>query len=97
MLGDAGEFFRDFLRRQNEVNITGGDRVARHAVVLRRLILSKSDSPFALDGLQPERSVSRSPRQNHANRLMSLICRKRFEESINRAVLLVCLLARQQL
>ena len=97
MLGDAGEFSRDFFGRQNEVNIAGGDRAAGHAVVLSRFILSKSDSSFALDGLQSERSVSRRPRKNHADRLMSLIRRQRFKESINRAVLLFRLLARQQL
>src|SRR5437867_4003482 len=51
MLGNAGQFFGDVLRRQNEIHTTSGDGAARHRIVSSRFILSKSNPTLSLDGL----------------------------------------------
>src|SRR5712691_793599 len=50
MPGNAGQFFGDVLRRQNEIHTTSRDGTARHRVISGRLILSKSNPALSLDG-----------------------------------------------
>jgi len=51
MLGNAGQFFGDVLRRQNEIHTTSRDGAARHRVISSRFILSESNPALSLDGL----------------------------------------------
>ena len=51
MAADPGQFARDLLRRQHEIDAAGGDRgwrACRH--ISRSAVLGESDAPFALDG-----------------------------------------------
>ena len=63
MRPDPRQLFRDFFRRQHEVNRSGSDGAARHAVILRGLfILREGDTPLCLDGAQTQRAVRGGPR-----------------------------------
>src|SRR3989442_5451791 len=96
MLSNTRKLFGNLFWRQHKINVAGGYRALRHAVVFRRFVLSKSNPVAALDSLQSDSAIGSSAGQNHADRLMSLIGGERFEKMIDRAILAVSLLARHQ-
>lgn len=84
MLPDADQLPRDALGREDEIDAALGRRGARHAVVLRGLlVLRKRDAAFALDHLQPECAVGGRSGQNDADRLRSGIRSQRPEEVVD--------------
>ena len=93
---DARDLPRDLVRRKDEVDAARGDGAARHARVLRRLILRERDAASGFDRLQPQSAIGRAPREDHPDRLVRLIIRQGLEESIDGARLSMRL-ARQQM
>ena len=53
MPGNAGQFFGDVFRRQNEIHTARRNGAARHRVIFGRFILSKSNPALSLDSLRP--------------------------------------------
>ena len=98
MLADSAQLPRNILGRQDEVDATGIHRVARHAVVLRRLlILRKRDASRRLDGAASLGAVRSRARQDDADRLLPGIFRQRAKKIVDRHVLPVGQHARTQL
>ena len=70
MLADSAQLPGDVPGRQDKVDAPRVHRIARHAVVFRRLILGKRDSPRALYGAASFGAVRRRARQDDADGLL---------------------------
>ena len=69
MTADPDKLRRDLLRRQDQVNDSGGHRGAGHAVVLGTLrLLGDSDPSHRFDFAQPDSPVGGRPGKDDANR-----------------------------
>ncbi len=88
MLADSAQLPRNILGRQDEVDAARVHRIARHAVVFRRLlILGKSNSSRRLDGAASLSAIRSRARQDDANGLLSRTFRQGAEKIIDRHVL----------
>ena len=87
MIRKAEQVPRDPLRRQDVVDAAVRDRAARHAVLLRRLlVLGERDAALGLDRLEPERPVRAAARQDDADRLGAVDAGHRAEQMVDRHV-----------
>jgi len=84
---DARDLVGDAGRRQHEVDAAGGDRAARHAGVLGRIVLREGDATGSLDLLHALRAVGGAARQDHADGLVPLLLRERAQEPVDGPVL----------
>ncbi len=98
MLADPAQLSRNVLRRQDKVDVPCIHRIARHAVVLRRLlVLRKRDASRRFDGPASFGPVRCRSRQDHADRLLPGTFRQRTKKIIDGHVLTVRDHARTQL
>ena len=88
MLADSTQLPGNVLGRQDEVDASRIHCIARHAVVLRRLlILGKSNSSRRFDGTATFGAVRSRTGQNHADGLLPGTFRQRTKKIIDRHVL----------
>ncbi len=84
LVGQPLQFGCDFNRRQNQIDVIGGDRADRHVAVLgsvRRL--HQRDAAFALDGFQTERTIGIGTGENDTDGEILLIGGERSEEEVD--------------
>src|SRR5665213_1685941 len=70
--GNPRSFFRNVLRRENEIHATRRNGAARHQVVARRFVLGEGNPALGLDRIQSERT-RRSPCRTKLLRSRGLI------------------------
>ncbi len=80
MPGDARDLLGDPVRGKHEVHAAAGDGAARHAGLLRRVVLGEGDAAFGLDLLQPQGAVGGGAGENHPDRPVLLVIRQGTEE-----------------
>ena len=87
LTAEPPELLGDLLRREDEVNVAGGDRGLRHVRVARgRAVLRHRDAAGLLDRLNPARTVGPRAGQNHADRAAPVHAGERAEERVDRQV-----------
>ena len=96
MRRDAGQFVRNVLWREHEIDAACGHRAARHRIVFGRLILRERNAALGLDGLQSQRAVRRGAGQNHPDGPLALVLRQGFKKHIDGALGAAWLRARQK-
>jgi hypothetical protein len=83
---DVGDQLRRHLgRRQHEVDQPGGDRAARHPIVLGGFgVLRHHHAALALDRPQPQRTIASRARQHDADRPLVLVLGQGSKEEVDR-------------
>jgi hypothetical protein len=83
MLRNAGEFFGDVLRLENEIHASRRHRAPRHRIVSGRFILRERNPALSFDGLQSQRAIGRRAGKDHADGPLPLVLGQRFKKEID--------------
>ena len=84
MAGEGQQLLGHFLGRQGEIRQPGGNRGARHAIELGRLLALHHHHPAgSLDRPDAAHAVAAGTREDHADRLFRLIVGQRAQEHVD--------------